>query len=62
LNDKDIPFEKILDIDCFSIEKALRIDDSLMEEIGDHAHDSRIGTFSFKMDAEMTLDNANKFI
>ena len=25
-------------------------------------HDSRIGTFSFRMDAEMTLDAANKFL
>ena len=49
MNNKEIPFEKILDLD--GIEKALRIDDTLMEEIGDHAHDSRIGTFSFKMDA-----------
>ena len=48
----------------FSIDRALEIDSELMEEPNDtdHAHDSRIGTFSFKMDAEMTLKSANDFL
>ena len=48
----------------FSIEKALEIDGDLLEagDNHEHKHDSRIGTFSYKMDAEMTPDGADKFI
>ena len=28
----------------------------------EHKHDSRIGTFSYKMEAEMTLKGANEFL
>ena len=62
-NNKDIPFSKILDQDNFSIDRCLEIDSELLNDVEqEHAHDSRIGTFSYKMDDEMTHEGANKFI
>lgn len=46
----------------FSLEKALEIDEELLGEDQEHKHDSRIGTFSYKMEAEMDIEGANKFI
>lgn len=47
----------------FSIDRALEIDGELMSEVEqEHKHDSRIGTFSYKMEAEMTTEGANKFL
>lgn len=46
----------------FSIERALEIDDELLGEDQEHKHDSRIGTFSYKMETEMDLKGANTFI
>lgn len=47
----------------FSIERALEIDDELLiDEEQEHKHDSRIGTFSYKMEADVTLQGANKFL
>ena len=62
LNKDDIPFGNILNIKAFSIERALEIDENIMEGIDeDHKHDSRIGTFSYKMEAETTEEAANDF-
>jgi G3E family GTPase len=52
-----------LDQDGFSIERCLEIDGELLTDVDqEHKHDSRIGTFSYKMDAEMTLEGANDFL
>ena len=40
----------------------MEIDEGLLEEDAEHKHDSRIGTFSYKMKSEMSVDGANKFI
>ena len=62
-NNKEIPFNQILDVDGFSIERCLEIDDGLLSEVEEeHKHDSRIGTFSYKMEAEMTMKGANQFL
>ena len=45
----------------FSLERALEVED-FMAEGHEHTHDTRIGTFSYKMEAEMEADGANKFI
>ena len=59
-NNKDIPFSQILDQDGFSIDRCLEIDSELLTNADEeHKHDSRIGTFSYKMDAEMTMEGAN---
>jgi len=34
----------------------------LETEQQEHKHDSRIGTFSYTMEAEMTMEGANKFL
>ena len=63
LNNTEIPFEKLLNLKAFDINKALQIDKTLIDDKRVHRkHDKTIGTFSFKMDAEMTLESANKFI
>lgn len=60
---KEIPFSQILDQDGFSIERCLELDaDLLKDEEQEHKHDSRIGTFSYKMEAEMTMKGANQFL
>ena len=62
-NNADIPFSAILDQDNFSIKRALEIDEDLLkDEEQEHKHDSRIGTFSYKMEAEMTMKGANQFL
>ena len=62
-NNKEIPFGQILDQDGFSIDRCLEIDSELLkEEEQEHKHDSRIGTFSYKMEAEMTMEGANAFL
>ena len=54
---------KLLDLNMFSTERALEIDDSLMDdEEQEHKHDSRIGTFSYKMHADVTMQGANQFL
>ena len=63
LNNSDIPFEKLLNLKAFSIEKALEMDQTLFDDKRKKKkHDQTIGTFSFKMDAEMTMESANEFI
>lgn len=62
LNNAEIPFSKLLGQKMFSIERALEIDEELLAEDQDHKHDTRIGTFSYKMEAEMDAEGANKFI
>ena len=63
LNNAEIPFDKVLDLDAFSIERAMEIDEEILTEVdpNTHMHDSRIGTFSYKMDSEFTVEGANKF-
>ena len=62
-NDDKIPFSQILDQDMFSIDRALEVDSELLvDEEQEHKHDSRIGTFSYKMEAEMTMEGANEFL
>ena len=47
----------------FNIERAVELDeDILFDEEHEHKHDSRIGTFSYKMDSDVTQQGANKFI
>ena len=47
----------------FSIDRALEIDSELLTNPDqEHKHDSRIGTFSYKMEAEMTMKGANEFL
>ena len=47
----------------FSIERALEVDAELLTNADEeHKHDSRIGTFSYKMKAEMTMKGANEFL
>ena len=47
----------------FSIERALEVDGELLNDFEqEHKHDTRIGTFSYRMDSEMTLEGANEFI
>ena len=47
----------------FSIDRALEVDAELLtDEEQEHKHDSRIGTFSYKMEAEMTMEGANAFL
>ena len=55
---------KLLDLDCFSIKRALEIEPEILEDGDDPAHtlDSRIGTFSYRMPAEMTLESSNEFL
>lgn len=53
----------MLDLNMFSIERAMEIDDGILdEEEQEHKHDSRIGTFSYKMDAEVSMEGANQFL
>ena len=47
----------------FSIDRAMEIDDSMLdEEEQEHKHDSRIGTFSYRMECDVTEDGANTFL
>ena len=47
----------------FSIDRAVEIDENILnDKEQDHKHDSRIGTFSYKMNSEVTMDGANKFL
>ena len=62
LNNDELPFDKLLDLKAFSIDKAIEIDDQILNPSKHHKHDSRIGTFSYKMEAQMTQDGANEFI
>ena len=49
--------------DGFSVKRCLEIDSELLNDVDqEHKHDSRIGTFSYKMEAEMTLKGANAFL
>ena len=61
MNDEQIPFDKVLNLKAFSIERALEIDQEILKGVSHHKHDSRIGTFSYKMDSEVTQEGANKF-
>jgi G3E family GTPase len=63
-NNKDIPFGNLLNLKSFSIDKALKMDKDFLDEGAHDAkkHDKRIGTFSFKMESEMTLESANGFL
>lgn len=61
LNNEEIPFDQILNLKAFSIERALEIDQEILKGENKHKHDSRIGTFSYKMDSEVTQEGANKF-
>ena len=56
LNNKEIPFDEILNTKAFDISRALEMDETLVQQdaFADHKHDSRIGTFSYRMEAEMT--------
>ena len=62
LNDEAIPFAKLLNQKMFSIERALEIDDALLEEDQEHKHDTRIGTFSYKMKSDMTVKGCNMML
>ena len=47
----------------FNIDRVLEVDADLMnDEEQEHKHDSRIGTFSYKMEAEMTEESADQFL
>lgn len=49
-----------MNIEGFDIKRCLEIDDGLLDDVEqEHKHDSRIGTFSYKMEAEMTMKGAN---
>ena len=62
LNKAEIPFGQILNLKAFSIERAVEIDKDIMKNIDvTHKHDSRIGTFSYRMEAETTEDDAHEF-
>ena len=59
LNSDEIPFGQILNLKAFSLDRVLEMDDTIADNIDeDHKHDSRIGTFSYKMDSEVTLESA----
>ena len=63
LNNEEIPFAQLLGQKMFSIERALEIDAELLNDLdAEHKHDTRIGTFSYRMESEMTLEGANEFI
>lgn len=52
----------MLDLEAFSIDRALEINEDLLQDGSydlDHLHDTRIGTFSFKMEEEVTEDGVN---
>lgn len=60
--DEESPLDKILNLDMFSIKRALEIDTKILtEDDADHKHDSRIGSFAFKVDAEMTAESVEGF-
>ena len=62
-NNEESTLTKLLDLNMFSIERAMEIDDSILdEEEQEHKHDSRIGTFSYKMQADVTHEGTNKFL
>lgn len=63
-NNKDIPFEEILDQKAFDIERVLDLDETLVQQdaFENHAHDSRIGTFSYRVEAEMTEESGSEFL
>lgn len=62
-NNEELPLTKMLDLDMFSIDRAMEIDDSMLDdEEQEHKHDSRIGTFSYKMDCDVTMEGANEFL
>lgn len=62
--DEANPLSKMLDLDMFSIKRALEVNDEILEDkdVAAHKHDSRIGTFSYRMPAEMTMDSMNEFL
>ena len=62
-NNDELPLSKLLDLDMFSIDRALEVDDGILnEEEQEHKHDSRIGTFSYKMQCDVSQEGANYFI
>ena len=63
LNDAEIPFEALLNLKAFDIQRALEIDNAILiaNNGEEHKHDSRIGTFSYRMEAEVTVAGANEF-
>ena len=48
----------------FSKDRVLEIDETLLnaDEEQEHKHDSRIGTFSYKMEADVTREGADEFL
>ena len=38
LNNEEIPFDKVLDLKAFSIERAMEIDDTIMTEVDPNEH------------------------
>jgi G3E family GTPase len=46
----------------FSLDRALEVDVEFLKDDQDHKHDSRIGTFSYNLAGEMSLEGANEFI
>jgi G3E family GTPase len=46
----------------FSLDKALEVDGEFLRDDQEHKHDSRIGTFSYNLESEMTIEGANDFI
>jgi len=64
LNNKNIPFDELLNQKAFDIERCLELDDTLVDQdaFANHKHDSRIGTFSYRMEAEMSEESAGTFI
>lgn len=60
-NNAEIPFDNILNLDAFSIFRAVEIDEEIFKDqkMKHRKHDKRIGTFSYKMESEMTEQGAN---
>ena len=61
-NNDELPLTKLLELNMFSLERALEVDSEILEKTKKTCHDSRIGTFSYKMEAEMTHHSADKFL
>ena len=64
LNNAELPFDEILNQRAFDITRCLDMDPTLVAQdaFEDHKHDSRIGTFSWKLDAEMTKAKADEML
>eukprot|EP00928_Gymnodinium_smaydae_P020179 TRINITY_DN17801_c0_g1_i2.p1 TRINITY_DN17801_c0_g1~~TRINITY_DN17801_c0_g1_i2.p1 ORF type:complete len:177 (-),score=25.23 TRINITY_DN17801_c0_g1_i2:62-592(-) len=65
LNLKDLetplPIEKLCDVQAFSLDKALELDATFLDDVDDHTHDPSIQALGVTMQGSLNQDRLNSF-